>query len=184
VREVEVKYQVADPESLLVALKARGIELGPPALQDDQAYAPDWWAYGDDRDGVPFARLRTVNGRHTFTVKRPVGNLLSCEEHETVVADRDQMQAAILAMGFYPTVQIVKVRRTGTLDDMAVCVDELDGLGMFLEVERMVGGDVPGGVVQAALCRFVESLGIEAERTEQTYDWLVRHHARAAPDAR
>jgi adenylate cyclase class 2 len=184
VREVEVKYQVADPESLLVALKARGIELGPPALQDDQAYAPGWWAYGDDRVGVPFARLRTANGRHTFTVKRPVGNLLWCEEHETVVADRDQMQAAILAMGFYPSVQIVKVRRTGVLDDMAVCVDELDGLGVFLEVERMVGEDVPGGVVQAALCRFVESLGIEAERTEQTYDWLVRHHARAAPDAR
>jgi adenylate cyclase class 2 len=52
VREVEVKYRVADPESLLAALKARGIELGPPALQDDQAYAAGGWAYGDDRDGV------------------------------------------------------------------------------------------------------------------------------------
>lgn len=33
-------------------------------------------------------------------------------------------------------------------------------------------------MVQAGLCRFVESLGIDAERTEQTYDWLVRQHAR------
>ena len=52
---------------------------------------------------------------------------------------------------------------------------ELSELGWFLEVERMVSGDVPGEAVQAELCRFVESLGVAAERTEQTYDWLVRH---------
>jgi hypothetical protein len=29
-------------------------------------------------------------------------------------------------MGFHPTVRIVKIRRTGTLGDMASWVDELD----------------------------------------------------------
>jgi adenylate cyclase class 2 len=47
-----------------------------------------------------------------FTLKRPAENLLSCEEQETDVTDRDQMHGAILAMGFRPTVRIVKVRRT------------------------------------------------------------------------
>jgi adenylate cyclase class 2 len=119
-------------------------------------------------------------GRHVFTLKRPAGNVLSCEEHETDIADRDQMHGAILAMGFCPTVRIVKVRRTAAWGDMSLCVDQLDGLGVFLEVERMVRGDVPGDVVQANLCRFVESLGIEAERIEQPYDWLVRHRVRAS----
>jgi adenylate cyclase class 2 len=100
--------------------------------------------------------------------------VLSCEEHETDITDRGQMHGAIVAMGFCPTVRIVKVRRTAVHRDVTLCVDELDGLGMFLEVERMVGGQVPGGTVQAELCRFVESLGIAAERTEETYDWLVR----------
>jgi adenylate cyclase, class 2 len=175
VREVEVKYRIPDSEALLAALKMRGIELGPPIRQDDQAYAPGSWSYGDDRRGVPFARLRTTGGQHVFTVKRPAENLLSCEEHETNVTDRDEMHAAILAMGFCPTVRIVKVRRTAAHDDMLLCVDELDGLGWFLEVERIVSGDLPGEVIQAELCRLVESLGVEAERTEQTYDWLVRH---------
>ena len=40
-REVEVKYRVRDLEALLAALKMRGIELGVPFCQDDQAYAPD-----------------------------------------------------------------------------------------------------------------------------------------------
>lgn len=174
-REVEVKYRIQDPEALLATLKALGIELGPPIGQDDQAYAPGGWSYGDDRQGVPFARLRTTDGRHVFTLKRPAENLLSCEEHETDITDRDQMHAAIVAMGFRPTVRIVKMRRTGAYHDMLLCVDELSELGWFLEVERMVSGDVLGEAVQAELCRFVESLGVAVERTEQTYDWLVRH---------
>jgi adenylate cyclase class 2 len=160
--------------ALLAALEKRGVVLSAPFCQDDQAYAPDGWAYGDDRRGVPFARLRTVHGRHVFTLKRPAENVLSCEEHETAVADREQMHRAVVAMGFRPTVRIVKMRRTGTLGDLVLCVDELDGLGVFLEVERMVPGGVPGEAVQAELSRFVASLGIDAEQTGQTYDALVR----------
>ncbi len=125
-REVEVKYRVRDIGALLEALEMRGVEMGAPFCQDDQAYVPDGWAYGDDRRGVPFARLRTVDGRHVFTLKRPAENVLSCEEHETAVADRDQMHHAVVAMGFRPTVRIVKMRRTGSLGDLILCVDELD----------------------------------------------------------
>ena len=66
------------------------------------------------------------------------------------------------------------MRRTGSLGDMALCVDKLDGLGVFLEVERMVPDGVPGEAVQAELSRFVASLGTDAEQTGQTYDVLVR----------
>jgi adenylate cyclase class 2 len=173
-KEIEVKYHVADVEALLLALAARGVELGEPVRQDDQAYAPVAWAYGDDKIGVPFVRLRTVNDRHTFTLKRPAENALACEEFETVVIDRDQMHRAIEAMGFYATERIVKVRRTAELPGLSLCVDEVDGLGTFLELERMVPVDVPGEAVQAELAAFVNALGIEARRTEETYDSLVR----------
>lgn len=173
-REVEVKFQVHDLAALRAAFSARGIELGPPVRQDDQAYAPNSWSYGDDRRGVPFARLRTVDGQHLFTLKRPAENVLSCEEHETAVADRDQMHHAIMAMGFWPTVRILKVRRTAAVGDLVLCVDELDGVGVFIEVEQLVPDDVPGEAVQAELARFVASLDVEAERSAHTYDSLVR----------
>jgi adenylate cyclase class 2 len=177
VHEVEVKFRVRDPAALVAALKARGIELGLPVVQDDQAYAPEGWSYGDDRRGVPFARLRTVDGRHLFTVKRPTENVMSCEEHETAIADRAQMHRAIVAMGFMPTVRIRKVRRSATFCELTVCLDELDGVGVFVEVERQVPDGVPGEAVQAQLSRFVESLGIQAERCLDTYDSLVRASA-------
>ncbi len=173
-REVEVKYRVRDREALVMALKSRGIELGAPVHQDDQAYAPRGWSYGDSKLGVPFVRLRTVNGVHTFTLKRPAENELSCQEHETAVADRDQMHDAIVAMGFYATVRIAKERQSAAVGEAALCVDEVDGLGAFLELERLVSDDMAGEAVQDELVSFVESLGVVVERTEQTYDSLVR----------
>lgn len=173
-REVEVKYRIPDPEALHLALKARGIELGDPVHQDDQAYAPENWSYGRSKLGVPFARLRTTNGRHTFTLKRPTENALSCEEYETTVIDRDQMHHAILAMGFYPTVRITKTRRTATLEDLSLCLDEVEHLGTFLELERMAPADYSGLDVQAELAAFVTSLHVQAERTTETYDSLVQ----------
>lgn len=173
-REVEVKYRVRDTEVLLLALKTCGIELGAAVYQDDQAYAPQGWAYGDAKLGVSFVRLRTVDGQHTFTLKRPAENALSCEEYETAVADREQMHHAIVAMGFYPTVRIAKARRAATLGDLSLCVDEVEGLGVFFELERMVPDTVSGELVQAELADFVTTLGVDAERTEETYDSLIR----------
>ena len=173
-REVEVKYQVREKEELLVALKRRGIEFAAPVYQDDQAYAPVGWSHGDAKLGVSFARLRTVGDRHTFTLKRPAENPLSCDEYETAIADREQMEQAILAMGFCPTVRIAKVRRTAALDGLLLCVDEVEGLGTFLELERMVPDGVSGEAVQAEMAAFVVSLDVEAERTGETYDSLVR----------
>jgi adenylate cyclase class 2 len=172
--EVEVKYRVDDPGALEAALAARGVVLSAAVVQDDQAYARVGWDYGQSKIGVPFARLRTERGRHLLTVKTPVANELSCVEHETEVANREQMHAAIQQMGFYPTVRIRKTRRTATLELMSLCVDEVDGIGAFLEIERIVPAGEPGDRVQAELDRFAAGLGVPLERTGDTYDSLIR----------
>jgi adenylate cyclase class 2 len=180
VREIEVKYHIDDPEALLVALKARGIELSDPLYQDDQAFAPDGWQFGDSKLGISFVRLRTVNGRHYFALKQPGENAQACLEYETEVADRAAMHGAILRMGFYPTVRVAKTRRTATLERCSVCVDDLEGVGGFLELERLAPDDVPAEAIQTELATFVASFGITAVRTDETYDSLVRA-AQASP---
>lgn len=173
-REIEVKYRLDDLPALEAALAARGAVLSAPTRQDDQAFAEAGWEYGQPKVGVAFARLRTEDGRHLFTLKKPLENELSCLEHETEIADRAQMHEAIEAMGFTPTVRIVKTRRTGSLGDLSLCVDEVEHAGLFLEIEKVVSHDVPGTAVQAELDRFARSLGVALERTTDTYDSLVR----------
>ncbi|WP_431893327.1 class IV adenylate cyclase [Micromonospora haikouensis] len=172
--EVEVKYQVGGLAALEAALTARGVVLSAPVVQDDQAYARVGWEYGHSKIGVPFARLRTERGRHLLTVKTPVANELSCVEHETEVADREQMHAAIQQLGFYPTVRIRKSRRTAMLGLMSVCVDEVDGVGVFLEIERIVEAGEAGEGIQVELDRFARGLGVPLGRVIDTYDSLIR----------
>ncbi|WP_329428873.1 class IV adenylate cyclase [Streptosporangium sp. NBC_01495] len=174
VQEIEVKYRVSDLAALEGALARRGVLLSAPAHQDDQAYAEDGWTYADSKIDRSFARLRTQQGRHLFTVKRPVDNAMACLEHETTVTDREQMHHAITLMGFHPTVRIVKTRRTATLGSMTICVDEVEHAGAFIEIERTVSGEASGTAVQVELDTFARSLGVALERVTDTYDSLVR----------
>ncbi|MGH3159428.1 MAG: class IV adenylate cyclase [Streptosporangiaceae bacterium] len=173
-REIEVKYHVRDLEELLAALKRRGIDLSEPVFQDDQAYAPAAWQFGDSKLGVSFLRLRTVGGHHYFALKQPGENAQACLEFETEVADREAMHGAVVRMGYRPTVRVAKSRQVATLEQCSVCVDDVEGAGAFLELERMVADEVAADGVQAELAAFAESLGIAAVRTEETYDSLVR----------
>ncbi|MGS2644561.1 class IV adenylate cyclase [Streptosporangium sp. LJ11] len=174
VQEIEVKYRVGDLAALEDALAQQGALLSAPVHQDDQAYAEDGWTYALPKVGRSFARLRTQGGRHLFTVKRPLDNSMACLEHETVVADREQMHHAITLMGFHPTVRIVKTRRIAALGDMTICVDEVQHAGVFVEIERTVSGQESGTVVQAELDDFARGLGVALERMTDTYDSLVR----------
>ncbi|WP_084965910.1 class IV adenylate cyclase [Thermoactinospora rubra] len=173
-QEIEVKYRLHDLAALEEVLAERGVVLSAPVHQDDQAYAQPGWSYGQSKVGVTFARLRTQDGRHLFTVKTPLANEMACLEHETLVADRDQMHEAIKQMGFRPTVRIVKVRRTARLGDVALCVDQVEHAGLFLELETVVTAAESGTAAQARLDRFARSLGVRLERVVETYDSLVR----------
>ncbi len=77
-------------------------------------------------------------------------------------------------MGFCPTVRIVKTRRTAVLGELSLCLDDVEHVGMFLEVERLVPDSESGEAAQRQLDEFVRSLGVPVERTSDTYDSLVR----------
>ncbi|WP_095212473.1 class IV adenylate cyclase [Frankia sp. AvcI1] len=174
IREIEVKYVVNDPDELHAALQHRGLTLTPPVVQDDQAYARAGWQYGMGRIGVPFARLRSQDGRHLFTVKTPIDNTMACDEQETEIADREQMHQAILAMGFTPTVRIVKRRRTTRHGHITLCLDEVDGAGLFLELEQLAEPDEHAADVQNRLDTYARTLAGGLHRTTDTYDTIIR----------
>ncbi|GAB4001706.1 hypothetical protein GCM10029992_37940 [Glycomyces albus] len=171
-REVEVKFRIEDVEAVMAAFKDLGATWSDPRVQDDQAYAPRWWSYDMDKAGIPFARLRTEDGSHLFTVKTPQANAMDCIEHETPVADRDAMHAALLAMGYVPTVRIVKTRRKATWGPVGLCVDEVEHAGAFLELEMLT--EAHPGLTQRHLTEQVQELGIAGSRVTDTYDTLVR----------
>lgn len=172
-REIEVKYRLFDVVGLERELAARGAVFSAPVRQDDQAYAPQGWVFGQPKAGVTFARLRSEDDRCLFTVKRPLDNEMACVEYESVVADRTQMHQAVIAMGFVPTVRIVKTRRSARMGNLTVCLDEVERAGVFFEVEKVLAADCCPLPVQGELDAFARSLGVPMERVTDTYDSLV-----------
>jgi len=170
--EVEVKYEVLDRDRLLDRLAGLGIILTDPVLQEDQAYAPAEWSYDMSKIGVSFARLRTEYGAHRFTVKQPLTDEQTCVEHECHVSDRAEMHHALVTMGWRPTVQIVKQRRTARWGEYSVCLDDVHGLGTFLEIEALVVDDVDR--TRHRLHELAAELAVLGERVDRTYDSLVR----------
>jgi adenylate cyclase class 2 len=169
--EVEARFSV-DAEALH-ALAVHGLQFGAPVHQDDQSYAPKQWSYGDDRIGVPFARLRTQAGRHLFTVKRPITDVRTCVESESEVSDREAMHEALELMGFKPTVRIVKTRRTAARGELTFCFDELEGVGTFVEIEAIADAGEDLNEVRDRLERLVDCYGVTAQRCLLSYDTLV-----------
>jgi adenylate cyclase, class 2 len=171
--EVEVRFRLPEPSAALASLRAVGVRFGKPEMQHDQAYAPAGWDYSKSRIGVTFARLRTSNGKHLFTVKRPVTDVRTCIEHECFISDRESMHEAILLMGFEPTIRIVKSRAIGRLRDLTFCLDEVEGLGRFLEVERLASAEDDTDAARLEIEAFMRQLGVSAERCYDTYDALL-----------
>lgn len=169
--EVEARFHVA--VEALEALEACGLDFSEPVVQDDQAYAPAHWTWGDDRIGVPFARLRTERGQHLFTVKRPITDVRTCLERECLVDDREAMDGALRLMGFVPTVRIVKSRRTATAGELSFCYDELQGVGTFVEIEAIVSEDDDLERARQELEGLLVRLGISARPCTLSYDTLV-----------
>ena len=174
VREIETKYRVADTEAVLAALDSAGLVLEDPVFQDDQAYAPAGWTPDQGRTGYTFARLRTQDNTHLLTTKTPLANAMECAEYETVVADREQAHGALLALGYEPTVRIVKERRTGRSGTIGVCLDVVEGAGTFMELELVVDDDRDGEQAQSELDAWARRLDVGLERTDDTYDTLMR----------
>jgi adenylate cyclase class 2 len=172
--EVEARFRLGAGCSALDAVARLGLTVGEPVRQDDQAYAPTGWDYGQDRLKVTFARLRSEGDDCLFTVKQPVTDVSTCIEYECRVDDRDAMHRAILLMGFAPTVRIVKTRQMVQVDErFALCLDEVEGVGAFLEVEAMTTSDADYDSLRGELEQLVASLELDVEPCSETYDTLV-----------
>ncbi len=67
------------------------------------------------------------------------------------------------------------------MDACSVCVDDVEGVGGFIELECLTPDETDAPVVQAEMAAFVDALGIAATRTGETYDSLVHAAQEQAP---
>ena len=77
-------------------------------------------------------------------------------------------------MGYKSAVQVKKTRKTAKYKDFEICLDFVEDLGDFIEVEKIAGENADSGQIQNELFEFLLNLGIRNEnRVTQGYDTLI-----------
>ena len=146
--EAELKARVADPESVRALLRATAGE--PEVAQYRDTYFDRAGELAVDGRELRVRTVATQEGARTvLTYKGPVLDAVSGSksEAETIIEDRDAVEATLMGLGYAPTIAFVKDCenfKVTTLTGRAVLatlvtVPELDGT--FLEVEAMAGDE-------------------------------------------
>lgn len=172
-KEIEVKIKVADLDKCVAIFENQGCVFSAPKTQDDMAYFPKELTDNDLKVlGKNFLRIRRENDRILFTLKQPQTNQLDCLEYELEISDAEEMENIIRELGYVPYIGITKTRREGTLKDYSICIDNVDKLGSFIELEKMTDQDAD--TVQKEMMEFLGSIGIVGEQIHDGYDILMK----------
>lgn len=183
IREIEVKLKVQDLESVAKKLKERGCIISAPIRQHDFIYSYDGSTteWEQAREGHIVLRIRRENSGASFTLKQQCSNESDNLEYETKIEDAEAMHQALLALRYTPQVEVKKVRRKGKLGEYEICLDDVEGLGNFVELEKLTSDDVNPDEVRKELFQVLESLGFSrGDEETRGYDTQIYHLRRAS----
>jgi adenylate cyclase class 2 len=146
--EVEQKHRVQNVAELIARLQERGVILEKPIEQSDQYFAHPCRDFASTDEAL---RIRVVGDESFVTYKGPKLDTTTKTRREIELpldpADHDGSRFASLlaALGFTPVTVVRKRRRTFRIaaDDYTVdgVLDELEGLGCFVELELQANDD-------------------------------------------
>lgn len=172
-REIEIKARVRDEQALRDALGVRGVKLSEPIKQHDQVFGLPGAVGGSHSNWL---RIRTENdNKHLFNLKRSVTGQLDSIEHETEVADAAEMENIIKELGYVPFSDITKTRQKAKIGDIEICLDSVDGLGVFIEAERLCEHDTDAVQVTSELWKLFTELGVsKIDEVLEGYDVMVK----------
>jgi adenylate cyclase class 2 len=169
--EYEVKIRVGDLGPVRERLAALGIPAARGITERDQYFNSPARDFGVTDEAL---RIRSAGEETTLTYKGPklgLGGLKAREELIVPVGDGETLGEILLRLGFTRTALVVKRRETYRVEGTYVALDEVEGLGSFVEIEAPAG--LREGEAIALIHRVRELLGITGEETTLSYLELI-----------
>src|SRR5581483_4288171 len=138
-REIEVKVKVENLQELEEKLKSQGCVFADPVSQHDVIYekvgGPN--LYEDAKEGNIVLRIRRQPNKVEFNLKQQKSGEMDNIEYETKVDDPESLHQILLLLGWRPQVEVKKNRKKGKLDEYTICLDQVERLGTFMEIEKL-----------------------------------------------
>lgn len=163
--EIEVKVPLKDAEETTGRLQKIGFYKSQKIREEDHYYdnaASQIKNKGEalrvrhitDLESGKSESVITFKGKKMDTVSK------SRKELETGVSDGKLAEQIFEAIGFCKvTPSVIKVRQELVLEDMTACIDKIDALGAFLELEIVIGREEEKESALSKIADVLEKLG-------------------------
>jgi adenylate cyclase class 2 len=179
-REIEVKARLRDKETFLELAAKKGIVFGEPFTQEDDTYESE---IPKDTSKWNIFRIRKQGNKTILTMKYAASSRSrDNHERETTIGSAEEVIGMLDRVGYTFGVRVRKTRQTAKYNDLELCMDEVEELGSFVEVEKLVGETADVDQIQTELWELLVSLSIGPnDRVHQGYASLMHEHLRTHP---
>lgn len=171
-REIELKFKVDSFDSIIDKLIGNGSSISEELNQSDTIYVSDL-SDTESKEGSLWLRVRKVNDTIEMNLKKQSKEKMESEEIEFEVSDYELANKFLLTLGYKPWVQVNKKRKYSKYKDVNICMDEVERLGCFIELELLIdeSNDVD---YESELLSVANTLGIDTEnRINSHYDTMI-----------
>lgn len=171
-KEVEVKIRVKNLDKIEKYLTGLGAKLDKQVRQEDTVFRHKSERSIDKKPGIVVLRLRKQNGKTIFTLKKELSHELDNIEKEFDVSDFQNAKDSLGLMNYVVVVEVRKNRKQYKYKDFTICLDKVDGLGEFIEVEILIEGSSKRA--EKKILDFIKELDVDLSgRTMKGYDTLI-----------
>ena len=183
--EIESKFKVSSSitrDELLAILKGQFITSISSKRQIDTVFLLSEQVDAPIIPGSKIMRVRDVLNPETGELQRSLMTLkiegqtkLASDEYEFVVDDGNTARQMLAALDWQEVVTVDKVRLESKTEDYTVCIDEVVGLGLFIELEVLTEDSVDVKNIQQQMYNFLKNLNIDGELWKIPYDTNIRN---------
>jgi predicted adenylyl cyclase CyaB len=174
--EVERKFRINDTQVTAIETDLRETYGATDYVrQVDEVYLRGIDSFAEFEQGMPVARLRTVDGQTEFAYKRRLNDAGDMLEHEMSIGSAEGMRLILTDMDFRPVTIVDKMRLEAKSKEMSRMIDIVKGLaGAFLEMEVIVADESEIAQAEARIMKAAAEYGLTNDDLEtHKYDKLV-----------
>ncbi|MFA5313501.1 MAG: class IV adenylate cyclase [Methanomassiliicoccales archaeon] len=165
--EIEVKVPIRDRMAVLERVLGLGATLVSERDQEDVYFAHPVRDFGVTDEAL---RLRKDGQKEVLTYKGPKLDERSKTREEVEFAvPYSEMRTVLDRLGFKESFKVRKHRAEYLLEGVSVCLDDVEGLGSFVELE-FEGQDIEVGLERIGSLK--RELGIEGNETRSYLELL------------
>ena len=184
--EIESKFKLASDitrDNLIAILKSQFIAPISSKRQIDTVFLLPEQVDAPITPGSKIMRVRDVLNPETSELQRSLMTLkvegqtkLASDEYEFVVDDGNAARQMLTALGWQKVVTVDKIRFESKTEYYTICIDEVAGLGLFIELEVLTEDSADVKNIQQQMYDYLlKNLDIDGKLWKIPYDTSIRN---------